>query len=468
MISEKDLLRFLYFIVCSMFAFGIYVHSSPCSASERIELYDATLQDFVEWSSTQLNRSVVVGADIRSAPISIFASYDSPAALEKLVEEAVVSSGFHFSSLDGVIRIGSTPFKPPLDLLTEVVQLQHLQSDFAHQAVRDVLASRAAPGEGAVVSQASVSPSPTSNALIVTATRDQLDAIRKVIAEIDRPRRQVVITAVVAELADDDFRALGLNVALDARRASLGGVAIQPSDFASGQGFSLTFDGPTLGALLQAVQATGNNRILSTPQLLTLNRESASIVVGQNVPFVTGQTTSGSTPASDPFQTIVRQDVGVSLAVTPFITPSGAIELQVEQSASSVSDDRTAADIITNTRRIVTKVQLQDGEGVVLGGLRSEQNDNAVSSVPILSDIPWLGRVFRSDSSRVRGTNLVVLLTARVHREGDAIAVPEAFREPARLMLPTLSVVPEGIGAAGDLGRRAEVADALPAGAVRR
>ena len=358
MISEKDLLRFLYFLVCSFFAFGIYVHSSQCSASERIELYDATLQDFVEWSSTQLNRSVVVGADIRSAPISIFATYDSTAALEKLLEEAVISSGFHFSSLDGVIRISSTPFKPPLDLLTEVVQLQHLQSDFAHQAVRDVLASRAAPGEGAPVSLAAVTPSPTSNALIVTATRDQLDAIRKVIAEIDRPRRQVVITAVVAELADDDFQALGLNVALDGDRASLAGVSIQPSHFASGQGFSLTFDGPTLGALLQAVRSTGNNKILSTPQLLTLNREPASIVVGQNVPFVTGQTTSGSTPASDPFQTIVRQDVGVSLSVTPFITPSDAIELEVEQSASSVSDDRTAADIITNTRRIVTKVQL--------------------------------------------------------------------------------------------------------------
>ncbi|MNZ18647.1 Type II secretion system protein D precursor [compost metagenome] len=467
MVSEKDLLRFLYFLVCSIFAFGFYVHSSSCSASERIELYDATLQDFVEWSSTQLNRSVVVGADIRSAPISIFATYDSPAALEKLVEEAVLSSGFHFSSLDGVIRIGSTPFKPPLDLLTEVVQLQHLQSDFAHQAVRDVLASRAAPGEGAAPSQASVTPSPTSNALIVTATRDQLDAIRKVIAEIDRPRRQVVITAVVAELTDDAFEALGLNVALDGKRASLAGVSIQPSDFASGQGFSLTFDGPTLGALLQAVRATGNNRILSTPQLLTLNREPASIVVGQNVPFVTGQTTSGSTPASDPFQTIVRQDVGVSLAVTPFITPSDAIELEVEQSASSVSDDRTAADIITNTRRIVTKVQLQDGEGVVLGGLRSEQKDKSVSAVPILSDIPWLGRLFRSESSRVRGTNLVVLLTARVHRQGDAIGVPEALREPARLMLPHLSVAPEGIGAAGDIGRRAGVAEAFPAAAVR-
>ncbi len=442
MVSERDLLRFLYFFVSVIAALGVYVHSSSCPASERIELYDATLQDFVEWSSTQLKRSVVVGADIRSAPISIFAAYDSPADLEKLVEEAVLSSGFHFSSVDGVIRIGSTPFKAPVDLVTEVVQLQHLQSDFAFQAVRDVLVSRAAADDKSApsVSQASVSPSPTSNALIVTATRDQLAAIRTVLAEIDRPRRQVVITAVVAELADDDFEALGLNVSLDSGRASVGGVTIGSSDFASDLGFSLTFSGPTLGAFLRAVRSTGNNKILSTPQLLTLNREAASIVVGQNVPFVTGQTTSGSTPASDPFQTIVRQDVGVSLSVTPFITPADAIELEVDQSASSVSDDNTASDIITNTRRILTKVQLKDGEGVLLGGLRSEQTDKSSSAVPFLSDIPWVGRVFRSHSSRTRATNLVVLLTAKVYREGDAVGLSRALREPARLMLPALGV----------------------------
>src|SRR5690606_18926037 len=102
-------------------------------------------------------------------------------------------------------------------------------------------------------------------------------------------------------------------------------------------------------------------------------------------------TTSASTPASDPYQTISRQDVGVTLDVTPYITPSGSIELRVIQSASSVSDDRTAADIITNTRRISTRVQLQDGGGLLLGGLRQEQTDSSVSRIPLLGDIPYLG-----------------------------------------------------------------------------
>ncbi|MCY1292738.1 type II secretion system protein D [compost metagenome] len=421
----------------------------PASANERVELYDATLQDFVEWSAVQLKKSVVVGSDIRSAPISIFASYNGPKELEQLLENAVIASGFHFSSSPNTLRISSQAIEESPDLVTEVLQLQHLQSDFAHQAIHDVLSSRTEAKDSST-SRTMVSPSPTSNALIVTASRNQLDVIRQVVKEIDRPRRQVIITAVVAELADSDFEALGLNVGFDSQRTDLAGISLRPSD-KSDLGFSLTFSGPTLSAFLQAVKATGNNRILSTPQLLTLNREPASIVVGQNVPFITGQTTSGATPASDPFQTIVRQDVGVTLEVTPFITPANAIELQVNQSASSVADDKTAADIITNTRRIATRVQLQDGEGVLLGGLRSEQTDRSVSAVPLLSDIPLLGGLFRSTSRRTRTTNLVVLLTARIHGAQDTVKV----RDPVRpLALPALSAAEPGVGAAGEgLGR---------------
>lgn len=418
----------------------------PAQSVERVELYDATLQDFVEWSSQMLNKSVVVGSDVRNAPISIFASYADRDDLENLLKNAVVSAGFYFSAEGGVIRISSAPLPESPDLMTEVIQLQHLQSDFAYQAVRDVLTSRQDATSAQTSAQLMVSPSPTSNALIVTATLTQLEAVRRVVQEIDRPRRQVLITAVVAELADDDFEALGLNVGLDSNRTNVTGTSLRGSD-RSDLGFSVTFAGPTLSAFLQAVKSTGRNRILSTPQLLTLNRESASIVVGQNVPFITGQTTSGSTPASDPFQTIVRQDVGVTLEVTPFITPADAIELQVMQSASTVSDDKTAADIITNTRKVMTRVQLQNGDGVVLGGLRSQQTDKSVSRVPLLSDVPLIGGLFRHTSTRTRSTNLVVLLTARIH--GSADRVDPSVIQP--LQVPALSAADEGFGAAGAL-----------------
>jgi general secretion pathway protein D len=396
---------------------------------------------------------VVVGSDIRSAPISIFATFDGPQELEQLLENAVLSSGFHYSKSPNAIRISAQPIQESPVLVTEVIQLQHLQSDFAEQSVRDVLASRAdRTNEASTTGQVLVTPSPTSNALIVTATRPQLDAIKQVVTEIDRPRRQVQITAVVAELSDNDFEALGLNAAAGSNHLDLSGRTIRSSD-RSDLGFSLTFSGPTISAFLQAVRSSSTSNLLSTPQLLTLNREPASIVVGQNVPFITGQTTSGSTPASDPFQTIVRQDVGVTLQVTPFITPSDAIELQVSQSASSVSDDNTAADIITNTRRILTKVQLKDGQGVMLGGLRSTQTDRSVSSVPILGDIPYLGRAFRYESNRVRTTNLVVLITARIQALNHNELMPA---DAGPWMDLSFGALPGGgLGAARDTAGRA-------------
>lgn len=423
------------------------------AAVEKIELYDSTLQDFVEWAAVMLNKSVVVGSDIRSAPISIFATFDGPQELEQLLENAVLSSGFHYSKSPNAIRISAQPIQESPVLVTEVIQLQHLQSDFAEQSVRDVLASRAdRTNEAGTTGQVLVTPSPTSNALIVTATRPQLDAIKEVVIEIDRPRRQVQITAVVAELSDNDFEALGLNAAAGSNRLDLSGRTIRSSD-RSDLGFSLTFSGPTISAFLQAVRSSSTSNLLSTPQLLTLNREPASIVVGQNVPFITGQTTSGSTPASDPFQTIVRQDVGVTLQVTPFITPSDAIELQVSQSASSVSDDNTAADIITNTRRILTKVQLKDGQGVMLGGLRSTQTDRSTSAVPILGDIPYLGRAFRYESNRVRTTNLVVLITARIQALNHNELMPA---DAGPWMDLSFGALPGGgLGAARDTAGRA-------------
>lgn len=423
---------------------GLLSFYSATVRAERVELYDATLQDFVEWASSMLNKSVVVGSDIRSVPVSVFASYDTPAELEALVANTVQSAGLHYSATDRLIRISAAPIPVSPELITEVFQLQYLQSDFANQAVRDVLASRPVGDDDAGASFR-VSPSPTTNAIIVTATEDQLQAVRRVLSEVDRPRRQVVITAVVAELADDDYEALGLNLSADSERLSASGVSLRASDV-SDLGLSLTFSGPTLRAFLQAVKSTGKNRILSTPQLLTLNRESASIVVGQNVPFITGQTTSGSTPANDPFQTIVRQDVGVTLDVTPYITPSGSIELNVSQTASSVSSDRSAADIITNTRRISTRVQLQDGGGVLLGGLRSSNLETTVARVPLLSSVPLVGPLFRSTTTRARDTNLVVLLTARVHGEGDVVAVADPVMP---LLSPTLGAAGLASGAAG-------------------
>lgn len=413
-------------------AFAGLLLASPAFAQERVEFFDSSLRDFVEWSSAIIGRPVVVGADVKDVPISVFASFNGPRELASLLEETVRSSGLHFSDSGPIIRISSQPIPERVELDTAVLELQHLQSDFAAGSIRDLLSSLShAPGSDMPISGVQVSASPTTNSVIITATESQIAAVRRVLDEIDRPRRQVVITAVVAELADDDFESLGLNVGAafsgDSHELGVTARSLATRDV-SDLGFSLTFSGPTISAFLQAVKSSGRNRILSTPQLLTLNREAASIVVGQNVPFITGETTGAATPATDPFRTISRQDVGVTLSVRPFITPSGSIELQVEQSASSVSSDLSASDIITNTRRINTSVQLQDGGGVLLGGLRSQESEHSTSRVPFLSAIPFLGRLFRFDSSRDRATNLVVLLSARIHTPVDSVDVVDPVR----------------------------------------
>ena len=126
--------------------------TAPAKSAERIELYDATLQDFVEWSSQMLNKSVVVGSDIRSAPISIFATYSNNAELEALIASAVTSSGFHFAARGNTLLISAQPVPEPLDLKTRVFQLQHLQADFAYQSILDVLRAQTERSESGMPS----------------------------------------------------------------------------------------------------------------------------------------------------------------------------------------------------------------------------------------------------------------------------------------------------------------------------
>ncbi len=185
--------------------------------------------------------------------------------------------------------------------------------------------------------------------------------------------------------------------------ASLGDLA---GALASTGGLSLGWgqldDNLNMAVILSALKETKNANILSTPSLLTLDNQEAFITVGQNVPFVTGSFTNsgGGDGAQNPFQTIERENVGITLTVTPHINEGDAIVLDIEQEVSSLSGlsvTQTASDIITNERKIQTKVLAVDGRVVVLGGLIKDDVQDAQQKVPLLGDIPYLGRLFRSD-----------------------------------------------------------------------
>ncbi|NCA00389.1 MAG: type II secretion system protein GspD, partial [Betaproteobacteria bacterium] len=178
------------------------------------------------------------------------------------------------------------------------------------------------------------------------------------------------------------------------------------------------------GFLARFLQTTGDGNVLSTPNLLTLDNEEAKIVIGQNVPFVTGQYTNNNTNAGavNPFQTIERKDVGLTLRVKPQISENGTVKLQIYQEVSRLdpASINSATGLITNKRSIESSVLVEDGAIVVLGGLLQDDYGNSQERVPGLGDVPLFGNLFRAESRSRKKTNLMVFLRPVVVRDGAA------------------------------------------------
>jgi general secretion pathway protein D len=192
-------------------------------------------------------------------------------------------------------------------------------------------------------------------------------------------------------------------------------------------GFAKTGGSFNYLAVMNLLASDANTNILSTPTLVTLDNEEAEIVIGENVPFVTGSFTStgASDGATNPFQTIQREDVGLTLKIKPQINEGDALRLEIEQEVSSIADSVAgASDIVTNKRSIKTNVMVDDGQVVVLGGLIEEQIGESIQKVPFLGDIPFLGALFRSKTADVKKTNLMVFIHPVILRDA---AVTESY-----------------------------------------
>jgi general secretion pathway protein D len=173
-----------------------------------------------------------------------------------------------------------------------------------------------------------------------------------------------------------------------------------------------------LAFLARALESDANANILSTPNLLTLDNEEAKIVIGQNVPFITGQyAQTGAATTATPFQTIERRDVGLTLRVKPQISEGGSVRLQIYQEVSSVQDQTNPAGIITNKRSLESSVLVDDGQIIVIGGLVQDSTSNTMEKVPLLGDIPLVGALFRYETRKQTKTNLMVFLRPLVMRE---------------------------------------------------
>ncbi|MEJ2565767.1 MAG: type II secretion system secretin GspD [Gammaproteobacteria bacterium] len=289
----------------------------------------------------------------------------------------------------------------------------------------------------------------STNALVITASLEVFRSLRAVIRQLDVRRAQVLVEGIIAEISVNKAAQLGIQWAVDATPGGHGPIGF--TNFASGTGSSLgeiaaaavsgtvtsvpeglslgvgrfNSNNINFGALLRALRGDGSTNVLSTPTLLTLDNQEAEIVVGQNVPFVTGSysSVSNANTVSNPFQTIQRQNVGIDLKVKPQINEGNTIKLDVEQKVDSLAASSAgAADLITNTRSIKTTVLVDDGQVVVLGGLIKNDLKESEQKVPGLGDLPLIGGLFRYKTSTKDKTDLMVFLHPVIMRDEQLLA----------------------------------------------
>ncbi len=316
---------------------------------------------------------------------------------------------------------------------TEVIYLRYGRAENIAgllQAVAKQLGAASAD-DGSVVQA-----DPQTNALVITGSPDVVGALRSVVSRLDIRRAQVMVEAVIAEVSDDTARDLGIQFSVSdgnvgaslssgPRGLNLSGVPFTTLPAVTGATLALGSLGrsvPNLGAVVRALRADSASNILSTPTLSTLDNEEAEIVVGQDVPFVTGQyTTTGTSNQVTPFQTIERRAVGLRLRILPQINEGGVVRLEIFQEVSSINPVNVGAvDLITDRRSISTTALVPSGQMVVIGGLIDDVVRGSVEKVPGLAEIPVLGELFTTRSKSSTQRNLMIFIRPEI-LDSDAV-----------------------------------------------
>ena len=329
---------------------------------------------------------------------------------------------------------------------TRVIYLKYANAEDMTEILEGVNKAQAPDGEGSEQSgggsgngsEVVIQADPNTNALIITGPPDRLDALASIVRQLDIRRAQVLVEAIIAEISQDKARELGVQFVAGETNGdddipgaltsfSSGGsniVQLATENALPGSGLSIggisEGSGTDFGVLIRALASDANNNILSTPSLVTLDNEEAEIVVGQNVPFVTGQFSTDETggSATNPFQTIERRDVGITLKVKPQINEGNTVKMDIEQEVSSLSSSaQSTADVVTNKRSLKTTVLVQDDQTLVLGGLIDDSIRTTDEKVPLLGDIPAVGRLFRYQRTQKMKQNLMVFLHPRILRD---------------------------------------------------
>lgn len=379
-----------------------------------------------------------------------------------------------------LLRQLDRPQEAPGSSSTQVIYLRHANAGEVVKVLRGLSQEGAVPAEGAGEAESKDRPvmaasggpgirleyEEGTNAVVMVGPDSELAAYRAIVEQLDIRRAQVVVEAIIAEVSDSSAQELGVQWLFADEKfgagivnfgsngvniASIAGAAASGDNEALGDLLSTT-TGATAGIghfgggfnfamLVNALKGKSGFNLLSTPTLLTLDNAEASILVGQEVPFVTGSVTQNN---ANPYQTIERKEVGVKLRIKPQINIDNSVRLDIVQEVSSIADTSSASDVITNKREIKTKVMVEDNGLVILGGLISDELSTSNQRVPLLGDIPYLGRLFRSDATRNTKQNLMVFIRPRILRDGPSLAgLSEAkyrtLQQTTPLQLPDLA-----------------------------
>jgi general secretion pathway protein D len=427
-----------------------FIDSSSVKQAEVVALENASAEAVVELIGKLRGEETIQAA----APVQLVADSRT---------NSIVVSGeqVQIRRMRALIEQLDTPLAQ--DGNVNVIYLQYARAEELAPLLNDIMgqvrgAAPAAPEAAPAAKAGSITADAATNALIITADSDLLQTLRSVIARLDIRRAQVLVEAIIVELSGERGQDLGVQwlfqrdngvygssstgspTSAAIAAAALGGIDANgnPVDIRGplaealagtpGQllGIGRLDDELSFNVLINALQADDSANILSTPSLLTLDNEEAVITVGRNVPFVTGSFTStgNNSNPDNPFQTIERQNVGVTLRVTPHVNEGDSLVLELSQEVSSLLGTGSVllnSNPITNERIINTTVLANDAQTVILGGLIEDNLSESNQRVPLLGDIPGLGRLFRNDSSTLSKTHLVVFLRATIMRDERAL-----------------------------------------------
>lgn len=333
---------------------------------------------------------------------------------------------------------------------TQVLYLSHADATAVADILNEIISDRPSGEDATGGEPTTIKADESLNAIVARADPGTMSEILDIVDKLDVRRTQVLIEAAIVEVTIDDTQKLGVEIAAaDARGETL---PLLSTGSAAGLGNLLNnvlgenetldiisalagltdptiaaakidLDAISFGALITAVANVTDANLLSTPSILTLDNQEAQITVGRTVPFRTGSFTTNTDGASNPFTTIQREDVGLELIVTPHVHDGESVRLEVSQSVEDVIPsnigDSGFSDVVTSKREIKTTILANDGQTVVLGGLIKDNVTDSVRKVPLLGDVPLLGRLFRSDTQTVTKQNLLVFLRPTVIREAE-------------------------------------------------